>query len=109
MLKNRIIVSKRVQALIQAGRNINIEYLVPLYINLKATLIVTKEMFIEFLQSKLNDFKLNYESSKDNIIMFVHGNFREEALKEKVFEGIDSFKKFTVRVVNRGLEIRVDR
>jgi len=61
------------------------------------------------MESKLNDFRLSYESSKDNVVMFVHGNFNEEKIKQRVFEGIDSFKKFTIKVVNRGLEIRVDR
>ena len=41
--------------------------------------------------------------------MFVTGNFNEESLKKKVFEGIDQFKRFTVKVVSTGLEIRVDK
>lgn len=53
--------------------------------------------------------KLTYTSSKDHVVMFVSGNFNEEKLRTKVFEGISSFKKFTVQVVNKGLEIRVDR
>jgi hypothetical protein len=41
--------------------------------------------------------------------MFISGNFSEENLRNKVFEGIDLFKKLTVTVVKKGLEIRVDR
>lgn len=41
--------------------------------------------------------------------MFVAGNFNEEKLKSTVLEGIDSFKDFTIKIVNKGLEIRVDR
>lgn len=66
-------------------------------------------MLIEFLESRLKDIKMTYESSKDHVIMFISGNFNEENLRRKVFEGIDLFKKFTIKIVNRGMEIRVDR
>lgn len=101
--------NQRVQAVMKVGKHYTVQYAVPLYINLRATLIVGKEMLLEFLQGCLNEMKLTYESSKDNVVMFVSGNFNEEKLKSKVFEGISSFKKFTVQVVNKGLEIRVDR
>ena len=41
--------------------------------------------------------------------MFVAGNFNEEKLKKNVLEGIDSFKDFTIKIVSKGLQIRVDR
>lgn len=41
--------------------------------------------------------------------MFVAGNFNEEKLKKSVLEGIDSFKDFTIKIVSKGLQIRVDR
>ena len=66
-------------------------------------------MLIEFVENCLSDIKLTYESSKDNVTMFVTGNFNEESLKNKISEGIDTFKNMTVRVVNRGLEIKIDR
>jgi hypothetical protein len=47
--------------------------------------------------------KVTYESSKDNVVMFISGNFSEEKLKSRVFEGISSFKEFTVKTVNKGL------
>lgn len=80
-----------------------------MYISLKATLIVAKEMLIEFLQTFLKEAKLTYECSRDHVVMFVAGNFNEEKLKSTVLEGIDSFKDFTIKIVNKGLEIRVDR
>lgn len=93
----------KVQGLIKMGQNYSVEYLVPLYINIKATLIVTWEILIEFLESRLKDIKLTYETSKDHVVMFVSGSFNEENLKQKVFEGLDKFKSFTVQVVNKGL------
>lgn len=32
-------------------------------------------MLLEFLESRFNEIKLTYESSKDNVVMFVKGNF----------------------------------
>lgn len=52
--------NKNVQALIKLGKNFTIDYLVPLYISIRATLIVTWEMLIEFLESRLKDIKLTY-------------------------------------------------
>ena len=74
-----------------------------MYISLKATLIVAKEMLIEFLQCFLKEAKLTYSSSKDHVVMFVVGNFNEEKLKKSVLEGIDSFKDFTIKIVSKGL------
>lgn len=85
VLKSRLMTHEKVQALIKMGRNYSVEYLVPLYINIKATLIVTWEMLIEFLESRLKDIKLTYESSKDHVVMFVSGSFNEENIRQKVF------------------------
>lgn len=42
--------------------------------------------------------------------MFISsGNLTEEKLRQRLFEGIDSFKRLTVQAVNKGLEVRVDR
>lgn len=80
-LRSRVMTNQNVKALIKMGRNFTIDYLIPLYINIRATLIVTWEMLIEFLESRLKDFKMSYESSKDHIIMYISGNFNEENLK----------------------------
>ena len=67
-------------------------------------------MVFEFLESRFREVKLTYESSKDSIVMFISsGNLKEEKLSQRLFEGIDSFKRLTVQAVNKGLEIRVDR
>jgi hypothetical protein len=60
-------------------------------------------MLLEFLESRFRAIKLTYESSKDHVTMVILGNFKEENLKQMVFEGIDIFKKLTVKVVNKGL------
>lgn len=109
ILKSRLVTNKTSQALLATGKNYTVQYVVPLYISLKATLLVSKEMMIEFLESFISEAKMTYESSKDHVVMFVGGNFKEENIRKKVLEGIDSFRDFTVRVVNKGLEIRVDR
>lgn len=60
-------------------------------------------MLMEFLESRLREIKLTYDTGKDTVVMFVAGNFNEDNLKKKVFEGISLFKRFTIRVVNKGL------
>lgn len=49
ILRYRIVNNPQVQKLIEMGRNFSVEYIVPLYISLKATILVTKEMVLEFL------------------------------------------------------------
>lgn len=40
-MKSRLMTNQNVQALIKRGKDFTIEYLVPLYISIRATLIVT--------------------------------------------------------------------
>lgn len=42
VLKNRLISHKNVQALILSGKRLNVQYIVPIYLSLKASLLVTK-------------------------------------------------------------------
>ena len=60
-------------AFIKAGN----EFSIPYFISLKATLIVSKELLMEFLSSRFNNMKLSYESSKDMVVMLVNGKFDE--------------------------------
>lgn len=64
---------------------------------------------MEFLASAVSEIKMTYESSRDSIVMFVSGNFDDDSLKDRMFEGIDHLKRTTVNVVGKGLEIRMDR
>lgn len=66
-------------------------------------------MIVEFLESRFNNVKLTYESSKDIFVMIISGNFSEEEIKKNLLEKVDNFKKLTVEVVQKGLEIKVDR
>lgn len=42
-------------------------------------------MLMEFLENRLREIKLTYDTGKDTVVMFVAGNFNEENLKKKVF------------------------
>ena len=53
--------------------------------------------------------KVSYEESKDTIVMLISGNFKEEEIRKYIKEHVDSFKRLTVEVVQKGLEIKVDR
>lgn len=75
----------------------------PLFIHLKAFLIVSHEMLCSFLEDKINDLKMGYESHKDSVVMFFSGNFKEDVLKEKLSQGIQGFKQITFKIVNKGL------
>ncbi len=61
------------------------------------------------MESKFNNFRLSYESSKDNVVMFIAGSFDEQKIKTKFSEGLNSFKRFTITIVSKGMEIVVDR
>ena len=47
-------------------------------VSLKAIILTAREMIGEFFESKFNNIKLSYESSKDIIIMIVSGKFNED-------------------------------
>lgn len=42
VLKNKLICHKNIQSLILRGKRLNVQYIVPIYLSLKATLLVTK-------------------------------------------------------------------
>lgn len=85
------------------------EQLLPLYASIKATILVSKELILEFIEQRLNNIKVSYEESKDTIVMLISGNFKEEEIRKYIRDHVDSLKKLTVEVVQKGLEIKVDR
>lgn len=85
-----------------------VNYSLPIYITLKATVIVTKEMIFELLENRLENMKVTYESSKDTVTMLIAGKFNEEQIKAKIADSIQTFKEMKVKVVQKGLEIKVD-
>lgn len=58
---------------------------------------------------RLNEMKMSYKNHKGSVVMFFSGNFNEEKLKQKLSEGIEGFKQITVKIVSKGLEVKVDR
>lgn len=61
--------------LIEKGKYMSELYLLPLYITLKATILVSKEIIMEMIQTRFNTIKMTYEVSKDSVTMFVSGDF----------------------------------
>jgi hypothetical protein len=64
-------------ALIKKGQTYVYTYVLPMYIKLKATILITKEILIELLESGLDDMKMTYSISKDNVTMLIGGKFDE--------------------------------
>ena len=95
-------------SLVEKGKQTVYINCLPIYITLKATAVVSKEMILEALENRIQNMKVSYEASKDTVTMIIGGKFNEEQIKEKVQEGMMSFKQFTVNVVHKGLEIKVD-
>merc|ERR1719429_914497 len=94
--------------LVQKGKAMVLNYSMPIYITLKATVIVTKEMIFELLENRIQNMKVTYESSKDTVTMLIAGKFNEEQIKARIADSIQSFKEMRVKVVQKGLEIKVD-
>ena len=59
-------------------------YCMPIYITLKATVLVTKEMVFEILENRIQNMKVSYEVSKDTVTMLIGGKFNEEQIKAKI-------------------------
>lgn len=53
--------------------------------------------------------KMTYTVSKDTVTMLIRGKFEEEKIIEKINSGMENFKQLTVKVVRKGLEIKVDK
>jgi len=64
---------------------------------------------MEAFTEKISQLKMSYQFSKDSITMFWSGEFKEEKILEKVKENLGSFKQFTIRFVQKGLEIKISR
>lgn len=96
-------------ALIKQGQVYANTYVLPLYIKLKATLIVSKEILLELLETGLDDMRMTYSVSKDTVTMLIGGKFEEDKIIEKINSGMENFKELTVKVVKKGLEIKVDK
>jgi len=96
-------------ALIKKGEQYAYTYVLPMYIKLRATLIVAKEIMFELLESGLDDMKMTYSVSKDTVTMLIGGKFDEEKIVERINSGMENFKELTVKVVKKGLEIKVDK
>ena len=84
-------------------------HLAPIYVTIKATLIVSKELLMEIFAEKLAQLKMTYKCQKDTITMFWGGEFKEEKVIEKIKENFGSIKQFTLNFVQKGLEIKISK
>jgi hypothetical protein len=95
--------------LIQRGREISAEYVMPLFITFKATVLVSREMMMETLAERLGQLKMTYKVSKDGVTMFFTGEFEEEKILARVSQNLSSFRQLTVSFVQKGMEIRISK
>ncbi len=63
-----------------------------MYIKLRATLIVAKEILLEMLATSLGDMRMTYSVSKDTVTMLIGGKFEEDKIIEKINSGMENFK-----------------
>lgn len=64
-------------ALVKKGKEYFYVNVFPLYIKLKAALLVSKEILIEMLENRLDDMKMTYSVSKDTVTMLIGGKFED--------------------------------
>lgn len=95
--------------LIQRGREISTQYVMPLFITFKATVLVSREMMMETLAERLGQLKMTYKVSKDGVTMFFTGEFEEEKILARVSQNLSSFRQLTVSFVQKGMEIRISK
>jgi hypothetical protein len=95
--------------LMQRGREISAEYVMPLFITFKATVLVSREMMMETLAERLGQLKMTYKVSKDGVTMFFTGEFEEEKILARVSQNLSSFRQLTVSFVQKGMEIRISK
>jgi len=93
----------------QRGREISAEYVMPLFITFKATVLVSREMMMETLAERLGQLKMTYKVSKDGVTMFFTGEFEEEKILARVSQNLSSFRQLTVSFVQKGMEIRISK
>lgn len=97
------------ETLIARGKAYHNKYIVPIFITIKATLLVSREMFMEAFAERVSKLKMTYKCSKDSITMFWSGEFKEEKILEKVKTNLGSFRQFTINFVQKGLEIKISK
>ncbi len=81
----------------------------PRYIRISATVQVLVETMVHYIHSQYENIRMHYEDSKGTFIVFIKGKFDEAATLDKLQENVREFKEFTVKFVQKGMIIRVDR
>lgn len=94
---------------VKRGKVFQQEYLLPLYIRVKATIEVSREMIMEIFAARIGELKMTYKFSKDSVTMFWSGEFKEEKMMESVKEKFGCLKQFTISFVQKGMEIKVSK
>lgn len=97
------------QSLLLKGKALSQEYILPLFITFKATVLVSRELMMEVLAERLGQLKMTYNVSKDGVTMFFTGEFDEEKILARVGQNLSSFRQLTVNFVQKGMEIRISK
>ena len=72
--------------LVSKGKNVNKSIIIPLYLRVRATVEVSRELILEAFSTKMSELKMSYKYSKDHITMYWNGEFKEEKIVEKINE-----------------------
>ena len=72
--------------LVSKGKNVNKSIIIPLYLRVRATVEVSRELILEAFSTKMSELKMSYKYSKDHITMYWNGEFKEEKIVEMINE-----------------------
>ena len=95
------------ETLLRKGKNVHKTVIIPLYIRVRATAEVSRELLLEAFTAKMSELKLTYKNSKDHITMYWNGEFKEEKIVEKLNEKFGELREFTVSFAQKGMKIKI--
>ena len=74
------------ESIVRKGKNVNKSIIIPLYLRVRATVEVSRELILEAFSTRMSELKMSYKYSKDHITMYWNGEFKEEKIVEKINE-----------------------
>jgi hypothetical protein len=74
------------ETLVRKGNNVHKTIIIPLYLRVRATVEVSRELLLEAFSTRMSELKMSYKYSKDHITMYWNGEFKEEKIVEKIKE-----------------------
>lgn len=61
------------QNMMRKGQNFNKSVIIPLYLRVRATVEVSREIIMEAFTARLSELKMTYKYSRDHITMYWNG------------------------------------